>query len=429
MKVLSGNDYLEVKTASLIADYDREILANLYQPIFGYAALSAYFSLLTESNNQKVGSIITHEVLLARMQMPAGVFVDARKLLEACGLLKTFVEATDEMNIYHYELYAPKTPELFFGNVLLYGMLIKCIGESEANKLRKLYVREENVDYGEDISANFQEVFHPDYDDNAFVKASLSKDDTIGRNSYKIRGEFTYERFFESLSKVSQITSDGLSKKEMKEVARLATLYGVDEAASANIVASLYDPTQSLGKRIDFEKATKLFQDETYFAYMTRVNNKKHLVSGKTDLSQKINLMESVSPRDYLSVMQGGTNPASADLNLVDALSKQFGLANCVINVLVDFVLSTNNNVLSKPLCEKIAASLAREGLQTAVDAMNYLKKTSSNKPVRRSVKKININNDNNESSNNEVSENKEEELNWNQLLDDIDEGGSDGKA
>ena len=44
MVILSESDMFEVKITSLLADYDRETITNLYQPIIGYTALAIYFS-------------------------------------------------------------------------------------------------------------------------------------------------------------------------------------------------------------------------------------------------------------------------------------------------------------------------------------------------------------------------------------------------
>ena len=68
------------------------------------------------------------------------------------------------------------------------------------------------------------------------------------------------------------------------------------------------------------------------------------------------------------------------DLKLLNDLSGVFKLPNCVINALVDYVLTINDNVLARPLTEKIAASLVRQGVRTTIDAMNYLKKNKIKK-------------------------------------------------
>ena len=169
MKVLAHQDFLEVRLASLIADYDRDTLSNLYQPMIGFEALSLYMTLWSEANNEKVSPLCTHEQVFLRMRMPASAFVDARKYLEATGLLKTFVSEGNDFKIYHYELYAPKSPSGFFDDTLLYGMLIRSIGESNANRLKKIYVLDTHQDYGKEITASFAEVFHPELNDSSFV--------------------------------------------------------------------------------------------------------------------------------------------------------------------------------------------------------------------------------------------------------------------
>ena len=125
MVVLSSSDMFDIKISSLLADYDRDTLTNLYQPIIGYTALAVYFTFWSEAHNQKIISLSSHEQLLLRMRMATGEFVDARKVLEAVGLLKTRLERVNGFAIYHYELFAPKTPIKFLNDTLLYGLLIK----------------------------------------------------------------------------------------------------------------------------------------------------------------------------------------------------------------------------------------------------------------------------------------------------------------
>ena len=81
MVILSNNDMFEVRINSLLADYDRETLTNLYQPIIGYTALALYFTFWSEASIQKVLSFSSHEQLFVRMKLAPGHFVDARKLL------------------------------------------------------------------------------------------------------------------------------------------------------------------------------------------------------------------------------------------------------------------------------------------------------------------------------------------------------------
>ena len=139
MVILSENDYLDVKLNSLIADYDTETISNLYQPIIGYSALAIYFTFVAEAKNQKVTSLISHNQLLNRLQMAPGDFIAARKKLEGVGLLKTILEEKGGIKVYHYQVYAPKTPYKFFDDTLLYGMFIKALGDSDANRFKTIY--------------------------------------------------------------------------------------------------------------------------------------------------------------------------------------------------------------------------------------------------------------------------------------------------
>lgn len=374
MVVIRNSDLLSVKLETLLADYDRETISNLYEPIIGFEALAVFFTLWGEASNQKIISITTHEDILSRMQMNVSTFVDARKKLEAVGLLSTKREINRDVAIYHYLIYAPKTPYEFFNDTLLFGLLVKNIGEVNANRLKNIYKNNKEENEGEDITSSFGEVFHPDYNDAVFNQAVNSDSIVVGRRKKKMKLEFSYEVFFKELSLISQITEKGFTKADMKELTRLASLYGVDENTAASVIVLTYDEHKEKGNRIDFDKVNKAFQDETNYKFLSKKKkNEVSLNSGDSEIAQKINILENTSPKDYLSLLANGTKPCTADLKIVDALSKDYHLNNGVINVVIDYVLATNHNVLSKAFCEKIASSLARSNIETALDAMNYL--------------------------------------------------------
>lgn len=385
MRILSNGDYLSVKLFTLLADYDRDTLINLYEPIVGYDAISIYFSLWSEAKKQEVLSMSSHEKFLIHLKMATGEFIEARKRLEAIGLMKTYLEETKDICIYHYVLFAPKTPEKFINDALLYGLLVENIGVNEANRIKSFYKIDKGSVSGKDISANFLEVFNPDFTKDSF---QIVNDDgnIIGRKKSKIDSEFSFEKFFSELSKCSQISSSGITKKEMKEIERLSTLFGIKEDISSNCVASIYDYSAPKGKRIDSSLLNKQLMREMNLSNFSSINNYKELagkefndtyIESNSDLAKKINMLETKSPREYLSFLQNNTLLANPDLKLIEDLSRKFNLNNAVINVILDIVLNKNDNVLSRSYAEKIAGSFAREGITTALDAMNYYNKTS----------------------------------------------------
>ena len=433
MKVLAHQDFLEVRLASMIADYDRDTLSNLYQPMIGFEALSLYMTLWSEANNEKVSPLCTHEQVFLRMRMPASAFVDARKYLEATGLLKTFVSEGNDFKIYHYELYAPKSPSGFFDDTLLYGMLIRSIGESNANRLKKIYVLDTNQDYGKEITASFAEVFHPELNDSSFLEAAESKGGVKGRNRGKIKGAFSYEQFFNSLKEISQLKESAFRKEEMKEIERLSTLNGVDEIEAANLVNQVYDLEKPKGQRLDFETLASLMQEKTNYKYRYKGKanaDGPNLNNGTSDLARKINLMETKSPKDYLAYLQDGTKPADADIRLINDLSKNYHLPNPVINAVVDYVLAKADNVLSRAYAEKVAASLVRENARTAVDAMNYLRKVDKKARGKKQIKKIVLPVEENiEPVKKKEKDSSDWESDWDRMMDELNGGDDGGKA
>ncbi len=393
MVILSENDMFEVKVATLLADYDRETITNLYQPLIGYTALAIYFSFWSEYKIQKVLSYSSHEQFLARMKMNPGTFLEARKLLEAVGLVKTRLEKIKDVKIYHYQLLAPRTPQGFFNDTLLFGLLIQNLGENEANRLRRVYEVHEQTIEGDDITSSFNDIFHPDFEDAAFLKASSGSAKYAGRNKSKIATEFNWEEFFKCVKEDSQISDTAFTKKEMKEIERLSTLYGVTELVAASVVINCYSPDKAKGSRVDLAQVNEDFKNEVSYSKASRKSSqKKNRVVGDDGLAAKIKLFETQSPKEVLRVLQNGTKPARADLNIIDSLSSEYNLPNPVINVAIDFILIMNNNVLSKYSAEKIAASLSRENIQTAVDAMEYLRNSyvKENKKSNRYYSKKN---------------------------------------
>ena len=383
MKLVSKYDYLQVIQASLIADYDRLTITNLYQPIIGHEAVSLYFALWGESQNQKITPLISHEFFFMKTGFSANSFVEARKTLEASGLLRTYVSENKGVAIYRYEVYAPKTPMAFFNDVLLCGVLINEIGEENVNKLKQLYASNIHANPGEkEITASFVEVFNTNLDNPSFDKALKGNNkNLIGRTKGRINKDFSYEDFFTELASISQISSDSLSKKDMKEIARLATLYGADENVAAIVVDKVYNPNAKRNEKLDYNELVKVFINETSFAFVkTRKNQRKSLVNSTTDLGRKINMFETMDPKRFLSELQNHVEPSVPDLMLINDISKKFGLPNPVINALVDYVLTVNNNVLSRSYCEKVAGSLVRENVQTGLEAMEYLKKVYKGK-------------------------------------------------
>ena len=95
--------------------------------------------------------------------------------------------------------------------------------------------------------------------------------------------------------------------------------------------------------------------------------------------------MNRCSPFEYLKLKQGYTNPAPADVKIINMLSTKYDFAPAVINVIIDYTLIMCGDTLPSAYVEKVASTLKRKGVETALSAINALKtKKKSNKKVNK---------------------------------------------
>ncbi|WP_054948854.1 replication initiation and membrane attachment family protein [Numidum massiliense] len=79
--------------------------------------------------------------------------------------------------------------------------------------------------------------------------------------------------------------------------------------------------------------------------------------------------LSKLSPLELLERYQRGGKIPEADIELVEALYEQYGLPTGVINVLIEYVLLTNEYKLPRPLVEKMAGHWRRANVKTVEEA------------------------------------------------------------
>ena len=133
-------DIYTVINQTILTEVDRKVLISLYEPIIGSMALSLYFTLWQDLDKSEVISRdLNHHHLMVTLKSTLNNIVNARKALEAVGLLKSYVKETDSMNEYLYELYSPLSAYEFFNHPVLSILLLNNIGEIEYHELTEYY--------------------------------------------------------------------------------------------------------------------------------------------------------------------------------------------------------------------------------------------------------------------------------------------------
>ena len=91
--------------------------------------------------------------------------------------------------------------------------------------------------------------------------------------------------------------------------------------------------------------------------------------------AKMIYTFENISPYELLKSKNEGTEPTTRDLKLAEDLIIGYGLKPGVVNVLIDYILKTNNNKLTRNLAETIAGQWKRLKIETVDEAMRVAEK------------------------------------------------------
>lgn len=389
MIYLLKDDYFEVYLGSMITNNDKDVIYMLYQPIIGHDAVALYFSLYSEFKKHE--SLIDykpdHESLANLMNLTLQRIQEARRSLEGIGLLQTFYRKDDNSTEYKYVLFAPKSPSDFFNDVLLKGLLVRNIGAKEVNRLINIYKSKTlTTDGFVEISESFTSVFHPDLDSSSF-STEFSFDKSFGHHTRDITKGFDKGLFLNSLENNYHIKAKSIKTHELDELSKLALLYGVEEELLSEYVAQAVRPDG-----VDLECVRKLcVQDQTYSPIKTSVYKSKEVYGGRSESAQRMEIMSTMSAFDFLKMSNNNTMPSPSDINIINELSSKYGLTSQVINPLIHYVLSNYDNMLPTNLVYKIASSLARSGITTTVDAVNYLNKKRTNSKPKTVNESVNV--------------------------------------
>ena len=395
------NNYYEIRLASLVSNVDKDVIIELYQPLIGAISSIVYLTLVKQKRNESDEDIYSLESLLNNMQLPINSFTNARRNLEAVGLLKTYESVNNDIHRYIFELFAPKTPKEFFNDILFKGLLIQYVGEKEALRLANSYEINTNIDKDkfDDISASFVEIFNPDYDHISFTKNV--GENLATHNSKKIASDINIDIVFNLVEENSQIKKESLLEYS-NDIKQLATLFNLNEDNIASVIIDSYNETMKphLNMKVAFNKA----KDKAYYPRLnnkeeTKINYTNSETNSDTIIANKIKLMEETGPAVFLEYLQNNTKVAPADLYVINSLIN-LNLPNGIINAIVDYTLTKKNNILDKFFAEKIASGILREGITTTIDAMNYMKSLNKKRKTtigtntnKRQYKKKEINN------------------------------------
>lgn len=433
------NDQYRVQVVRPISPAEAGYLTHLYQPLIGPIAVSLYLTLLEEL---PTGSYApqegTHRWLMCLLALPLDQIVKARQRLEAVGLLRTMrYEGVEGERLFEYKLIPPLPPSRFFEDDILSIMLLNRTGKSRYKQLRKRYSMpagetgpsilhiekteitkafdevflslapsELDVQAGSETGSFFQEVKKewplPDLSD-----AEYRGDEVQANSSHPIR--FNNQVDFAYLQAVSPKWThpQSLSGEMFHVLEELAYLYGLENEELARLIQepSVYDSNDRLDPALLRNLVKQWYQQRggnTQSAATMEsalVTPNRGDIRGDSPASQQtepvhisdrhkahVKRLEDTPPLILLEEYQGGGKVSIADQKIIEELLEEYLLPPGVVNVLLEYVMYTNDKQLPKPLITKIAAHWKRLKISSVQEAQTqakqlYLRGSSDTSP------------------------------------------------
>ena len=375
--ILLPADTFIVVNKTILTEFDRRILINLYQPIIGANSISLYLSLWAFLDKNELFSLeLNHHQLMTMTQFSLDDIIASREKLEGIGLIKTYYKK-DNINNYVYELYSPLTPYEFFNNPILSITLLSNIGKQWYDNLISIYkIPSYNISEYENISLSFNEVYSKSVSDSEKII-----DDMIGTNRLKIKLDNT-SNINEILSLIPEdiLPVRKITKEVKDNILKFKYIYNFTNEQMQEVIINSIDETKKINMGLLKNNCENFYKFENGGKLPTLIykNQPEYLRKNITDTSLKSRLIyqfENISPYEYLTNKNGGIKPLSSDLKIVSYLLVDLKMMPGVVNVLLDYVLKINNNKLNKNFIESIASQWIKNNIKTVDEAMKIAEK------------------------------------------------------
>lgn len=385
-------DIYQVVNKCLLNDYDKLVLSMLYMPIIGNTAITLYNTFYNELKaNNYMSNELTHHHLVTNLGESLENIKKARIKLEGIGLLKTYV-MEGNVNSYVYELYSPLTVSEFFNHPIFSTVLKNNVGDVEFKRLKNYFkVPKLNLKDYVDITHPFDLTFKSVNIEN------FKEDDEVlkkEKNSLNYSYEFDFDTLISSMPK-GLFNPKALTKSIKELITNLNFLYKMSPIEMSDVVKISLNEKGLIDKELLKENVRKYYEYNNDGKSPTLLFKSERVSSSRKEnnsLNRLLNVFETTKPYDFLKSKYKGVRPTSKDMQILEMILVDLQFSPAVCNVLIDFILKTQNNRLVKSYVEVIAGEWKRADLKTAKEAMEYAentyKKLKQNNTKKSNVKK-----------------------------------------
>lgn len=367
IKLNIKSDTFVVVTSEPLSEYKRKIFDDFYSPIVGVMASSLYNSFFTVLEFGKTESNpIKHEILCKKLKLTEEAFLEARRSLEAIGLLDTYVKSTPYEVQYLYVVKNVLTPYQFLTNSMYSNLLNVALGEEGyMNIIGEYMVHRYNVVEFENITSSFDEVFEVGYyksnDESWWIN------DTPQNITIKAK-HFDYDYFLVLVGASNIVSDEVLRSSELyHEINQLAFVFMLTAEELKEVVLSA-----SNGQTVDFDMlrhyARRAYEDKNKGI---AIKHKKNVIVSTND--KLVTALETLSPAEIIK-NKYGTAPTGSEIEMFNRLLNETGVSVGVLNALILYVLSNKNGEIpSYNYFLKILNTWIRQNVKTTLDALEII--------------------------------------------------------
>lgn len=381
MRMMLPADTYKVFNKAFIENKEKDLIVNLYQPIIGVMAVNLYLTLYNDISEDNIESdTFAHHHLMGLMLVNIDTIIEARKRLEAIGLLKTFVRE-DVVNNYIYVLYAPLSAKDFLNHPILNVVLYNNLGKVEYEKVVDKYKTKKVItkDY-QDITTSFDQVF------KSVNGYSWDKVNVVSEKTRKIQinGNIDINLIISAIPN-SMTSPKCFNNDTLELIIDLAYLYRIDNLNMQGLVRNAINEKGLIDENALKEGCRNFYQFENdgklpTVIYHTQPEYLKEPEGNTSVMAKMIYTFENVSPYEFLKKCYNNAEPTGRDKKIIENLMINQKLSPGVINVLIDYVLKVNNKKLNKDYIETIAGQWKRMNIETVKEAMEICRKEHKKK-------------------------------------------------
>ncbi|MGP4071322.1 replication initiation and membrane attachment family protein [Piscibacillus sp. B03] len=378
---LLPNDRLKIFQKEPFYEDAETVLTLLYQPLISIKGIAVYQALWKESAYQQPQTSISHHQMMNTLNMTLDDFYEARKKLEAIGLLQSYKEEGTYRTLY-YILQKPYSAQGFFGDPMLSALLEHHIGRDAYQRLKKRLLSDVILpSNAQSVTHSFDDVFTTINPDQMPQEPVVEETDPSAIET-KLPLEWLHKMLTQQQIKAQSI----LTQSNLDFMEKMIKIYDVDFLELEKAVIWAVNEKQQFDRK-EFQDMCKDIFYKKHGSVPPRLYSKGQVQSEKqpeqkaqneepkTKEEQLIQRFNSISHRELLEDLSASGRASMKEVDMLTTIMEEHGLSQPVMNVLVDYVLKRNQNKLSKNYIETIAAHWSREGISQAKEAMQIAKR------------------------------------------------------